>query len=248
MVKKIRGKGIEINFSNKLFYAFIVIGICLAIGAGVYAATVGDAPSAGHLISDIQLCDDDQILKMVSGAWSCEEDGGSTSGNSFPTGLTWGTGGVLTANQGASIELGGAGTPYIDFINADGIDFDMRIILESDNVLKVQAKNAGSGEFKADAFVYTSDRRLKENIQVIPNALDKVMALEGVSFEWIADESNDKNLGFIAQDIESVLPEVVSTGEDGLKAVEYGNIVAVLVEAIKEQQKEIDELKLMLEN
>jgi hypothetical protein len=116
------------------------------------------------------------------------------------------------------------------------------------NGLYVKGNALIGGTVTAKSFIYDSDRRLKENIQIIPNALEKVKKLKGVSFEWIADETNDKNLGLIAQDVEKVLPEVVSTNENGLKAVEYGNIVAVLVEAIKEQQKEIEELKLKLDN
>jgi len=116
------------------------------------------------------------------------------------------------------------------------------------NGLYVKGNTKIKGTVTGGSFFYDSDRRLKENIQIIPNALDKVKMLEGVSFEWIADKTNDKSLGFIAQDVEKVLPEVVSTDKDGMKSVEYGNIVAVLVEAIKEQQKEIEELKLKLDN
>ena len=82
-----------------------------------------------------------------------------------------------------------------------------------------------------------SDERLKSDIQTIDNALDKVMNMRGVSYTKQAE----KGIGVIAQEIEKVLPEVVTDGE--YKSVAYGNIVGVLIEAIKEQQKQIDELK-----
>ena len=96
------------------------------------------------------------------------------------------------------------------------------------------------------AFLYSSDRNLKTNIQPINNALDKVNKLEGVSFNW--KSNGGAELGLIAQDVEQVLPELVITdSKTGLKAVKYGNIVPVLIQAIKEQQKQIDELKALVE-
>jgi len=94
-----------------------------------------------------------------------------------------------------------------------------------------------------------SDSRYKTNIKPIPNALSKVMQLQGVNYYWKVKEYPDKNfstekqLGFIAQDIEKVYPEVVMTDNDGYKSVDYSRLTPVLVEAIKEQQKEIEKLK-----
>jgi len=91
-------------------------------------------------------------------------------------------------------------------------------------------------------FNNTSDERLKENIQPIGNALADVCKLQGVSFDW--KDSGDSTYGFIAQRVESILPELVSTDEeDGMKAVNYVGMIGHLVEAIKEQQAQIDELK-----
>jgi len=97
----------------------------------------------------------------------------------------------------------------------------------------------------ATAFLYSSDRNLKTNILPINNALDKINKLEGVSFNW--KNGGGEELGLIAQDVEEVLPELVITNpKTGLKSVKYGNIVPVLIQAIKEQQKQIDELKARL--
>ena len=96
----------------------------------------------------------------------------------------------------------------------------------------------------ATAWTNESDRRLKKNITPISNPLDKVMALEGIQFEWIDQREPGKRIGLIAQDVEKVLPEVVNSGET--YGIQYGPVVALLIEAIKEQQKEINELKSQL--
>ena len=89
-----------------------------------------------------------------------------------------------------------------------------------------------------------SDKRVKDNIETIDNALDKVKNLRGVSFTRTDQEDKDKKyIGVIAQEVLEIIPEVVEGSEDTQYSVAYGNIVAVLIEAIKEQQKEIDNLK-----
>jgi len=98
----------------------------------------------------------------------------------------------------------------------------------------------GTSGIAAAAFVYNSDRNLKSDIKQLDNALEKIMALDGVSFKWKANGSS--SVGLIAQDVEKVFPELV-TGEEGRKGVQYGNLVAPLIEAIKEQQAQIDDLQ-----
>jgi hypothetical protein len=88
----------------------------------------------------------------------------------------------------------------------------------------------------------TSDERLKKNIQTVPAALDKVMQLRGVSFDW--RDGLDSGLGVVAQEVEAVVPEMVHTGEDGYKSVKYSQISALLIEAMKEQQAHIEALSM----
>jgi hypothetical protein len=105
---------------------------------------------------------------------------------------------------------------------------------------------SGSIGATADVVAYiSSDKRLKDNIKNIANPLDKLNKLNGVEFDW-----NDKqdlykghDIGVIAQEVEEVLPEIVDTREDGHKAVKYDRMVALLIEAVKEQQQQINELK-----
>lgn len=87
----------------------------------------------------------------------------------------------------------------------------------------------------------SSDEQLKENISTIQNPIDKVNALRGVDFNW--KENGKKQIGVIAQEVEKILPELVEMRPDGYKGVHYDNVVGLLIEAIKEQQKEINELK-----
>jgi hypothetical protein len=98
---------------------------------------------------------------------------------------------------------------------------------------------------------YSSDERLKENIKVLENGLDKVCQLRGVEFDW-----NDKqdvyeghDIGVIAQDVEKVAPELVETRKhDGYKAVKYEKLTALLIEAVKELKDENKELRSMIED
>ena len=91
-----------------------------------------------------------------------------------------------------------------------------------------------------------SDNRLKTNIQPIENCLDKVMNLNGVYFNWTDHERSAKrNIGLIAQNVQLVVPELVNDSDEYL-SVNYSQMVAVLIGAIQEQQKQIDELKAKL--
>lgn len=107
---------------------------------------------------------------------------------------------------------------------------------------KLQVGGSGDGSaVGSNAFFYMSDARLKTNISTASDALAKILQLRGVSFNWKSTGKAD--VGLVAQEVEKVYPELVSTGADGIKAVEYGHLVGPLVEAIKAQQAEIDALK-----
>lgn len=105
-----------------------------------------------------------------------------------------------------------------------------------------------TGSFTASGNVTAySDKTLKDNIVTIENPIDKINAIRGVTYDRNDIENNPRQTGVIAQEVELVLPEVVSTNDQGLKSVAYGNMVGLLIEAIKEQQKQIDELKAKIE-
>ena len=109
-----------------------------------------------------------------------------------------------------------------------------------------------------DVIAYsTSDKRLKTNILNIPNALEKVSMLNGVTFKWLEFEANKtqaihanegEDVGVIAQEVEAVFPELVETRANGYKAVKYDKLVAVLIEAVKELNEKVKILENKLNN
>ena len=108
------------------------------------------------------------------------------------------------------------------------------------------------GNFRCigDVIIFaSSDARLKKNVKPIENALDKVMQINGVEFDWdeaAQDVHKGHDVGVIAQEIEAVLPELVQTRDNGYKAVKYEKLTALLIETVKELKAEIDELKAQL--
>ena len=102
----------------------------------------------------------------------------------------------------------------------------------------------------AAAVQLTSDSRFKNEIRSLTgNGIETIKKLEGVRYGWRQDEFPQRNFdnrthsGFIAQEVEKVLPEAVQTGDDGYKSIAYYEIIPSLVEALKEQQTIIDELQ-----
>ncbi len=91
---------------------------------------------------------------------------------------------------------------------------------------------------------FSSDKNLKKNIKVIDSALEKVNQISGVEFEWDQEKQNNHeglDIGVIAQEIEQVLPEIVTTRDDGYKAVRYEKIIPLLIQAIKELNTKIEQ-------
>jgi hypothetical protein len=126
-----------------------------------------------------------------------------------------------------------------------GISSDQPILYTNSSLEVYQGSNliatfASNGDFTAVGNVTAnSDERLKSNIQTIANALDAVKALRGVSY--IKDGQD--NIGVIAQEVQKVFPQVVIEGADGYLSVAYGNLVSVLIEAVKELSEKVDQLE-----
>jgi hypothetical protein len=111
----------------------------------------------------------------------------------------------------------------------------------SGSSLLIQGTIKATGDVTA---FHSSDARLKDNITPIKGALDKIKTIGGYEFDWNnKSEHTGHDVGVIAQEIEFILPELVVTRDNGYKAVRYEKIVALLIEALKEQQLQIDELK-----
>ena len=127
--------------------------------------------------------------------------------------------------------------------------------LDDDNVMRIGGWSAGANRWQLDMsgnmtvagdVTAYSDARVKENISTIENALSKVLTLRGVSYNRIDSDDKKTKIGVIAQEILQIVPEVVNQDNDGMFNVSYGNLAGLFIEAFKEQQKEIEELKTLI--
>ncbi len=110
--------------------------------------------------------------------------------------------------------------------------------------IDVATGTANVNKIRAAAFVTYSDESLKCDVQTMNTALDTVMSLNGVEFTW--NDSGDRDFGFIAQEVQAVLPKAVHVADNGVQGVDYSRLTSVLVEAVKAQQVQIEELKAIL--
>ena len=111
------------------------------------------------------------------------------------------------------------------------------------SILNISTRNGGTVLVNGNS-VQTSDLRLKKNISSIGQTLGKLLLLNGVLYNWKTEQDGSaKHAGVIAQEVEKVFPELVSTDSTGIKSVDYNGMVAPLIESIKEQQAQINELK-----
>ncbi|MCD6429414.1 tail fiber domain-containing protein, partial [bacterium] len=140
-----------------------------------------------------------------------------------------------TAADGVFFRYGGQASMAFDdwFYMYDSNDKDLTIKFNVDN-----------GAVYAKYFYYNSDISQKIDIQPLNDSLNKILKLQGVSFNW--KDTGEPSIGLVAQEVEEIFPEVVS-GKEGEKTIDYGKLVAPLIEALKEQQKEIEELKAEIE-
>jgi hypothetical protein len=125
---------------------------------------------------------------------------------------------------------------------ADGGDFTIQSKSTGSWANELVLTNAGNLTATGNVTAY-SDARLKTDIETLDNALDKVTKLRGVSYKRL--DTQEAGIGVIAQEIENVLPEVVQDG--AYKSVAYGNVVGLLIEAIKELKAQVDEHKVACE-
>ncbi|MFQ5641432.1 MAG: tail fiber domain-containing protein [bacterium] len=242
-------------------------------GSGLFAATwgTGNALRANHLgssgnIAVFQKVNADKVVIDLEGNVGI----GTTSPNAPLTvgvvgGTTWSSN-IQLLRQGTSLDARialasdgllfrnfSASTTAFSFRNSD--DFHLLEILANGNVgigtyptnIFTIQQNSATDPI-ADAWTTYSSRRWKTNIKTLNNPLDKVQRLRGVSFDWKADGKHD--IGLIAEEVGEVIPEVVEYEENGIdaKSVAYARLVAVLIEAVKEQQKRIEKQQAAIAN
>jgi hypothetical protein len=148
----------------------------------------------------------------------------------------------LDINTGKTYKIGGSPVISSNTLGSGVVNSSLTSVgtLTNLNVGNVYS----TGIITATDFNSASDIKLKENIQKIDNPIDKIVKIDGVRFDWKSD--NKPSMGVIAQNIEKVLPELVS-GEDS-KTVNYNGIIGLLIECVKTQQEQIDELNRRLDD
>ncbi|MDX2002062.1 MAG: tail fiber domain-containing protein [Chitinophagales bacterium] len=171
--------------------------------------------------------------------------------------------GICGTDPKATVHIGGQGADCTEEIfratNTNAVDLFRinnagQVFIDVDQTsscngaaLDVDGDIDASGTVFANGSALTSDHRYKQNIAVIENPIDIIRKMSGVYYTYKIDEfkemnfDNRKHIGFIAQDLEKILPEAVLTKDDGYKAVEYANLTALLAEGIKAQQNTIEE-------
>ena len=123
------------------------------------------------------------------------------------------------------------------------MDFSDWSVIEHLQANDIEVGDIFANYIESKEFKTRSDLRLKKNIETLENMLEKVLQLRGVRFEFKDSDNKDINIGFIAQELEEFFPELVTTGSDGYKSVDYSSMTSVLLEAIKELKNENDDLK-----
>ena len=142
-------------------------------------------------------------------------------------------------NEETKFKAGGTTEGYCYRFENENGDWIMKMYCEGDVLIVEDLEMGGS-------ISESSDKRLKKNIENLEGTLAKVMQLRGVRYQLKDSNNNEVKIGFIAQELEVLFPEFVSTNNDGYKSVTYSKMGAVLLEAIKELKYENDELKSQL--
>ncbi len=137
-----------------------------------------------------------------------------------------------------------------------GGQYAVNMGLDADSVLRIGGWSAAANRWQLDMsgnmtvagdVTAYSDARVKENVVTVEDALDRVQKMRGVFYNRTDSDDKKRKVGVIAQEMMEVLPEVVNQDNAGMYNVSYGNVVGVLIEAIKEQQQQIEELKTKLD-
>ena len=159
---------------------------------------------------------------------------------------------ILVIGSGSDVEFFYNGSDFYTDLNA--LDDNWYIRFNPSGTLTTKFRLNSDGQFDADGDIIAysssvSDKRLKENINTLTSSLDKVLKLRGVNFEWKEGYKDGNHIGYIAQEVEEIIPEVViernlmKYNNEKYKIIRYEEIIPYLSEAIKEQQNIINELK-----
>jgi len=193
-----------------------------------------------------------EYIHKSSGNWKSAESiflplsGGTLTGSLSGT-TFYGSGSGLNGIPSSGI----TDTPWINYLPLTGGTLTGNLSIGENNGIYPLYVSGADGDdisiFATNDIVAYSDKSIKTNLEIIPNAIEKIKLINGYTFERTDSNSKNRRAGVIAQEVNEVMPEVVVVTLDGKMAVAYGNMVALLIQAIKEQQLQIEELKLKLE-
>jgi hypothetical protein len=237
--------GVYREGSGRWYFYYNVSNDCMGIGTSntnsTYSLYLNKGVYAPNRIDATSYYDaNDSTYYLDLNGYSQINGNGSTGGSSG-VGLniysTGGSGAIMAFHRGGH--------------------YAVNMGLDSDNVIRIggwsassnrwQLDMSGNGTFAGNVTAY-SDLRLKDNIETITDALNKVKKIRGITYT--RNDQQDKikrHAGVIAQEVQQVLPEVVSVDNEGILHVAYGNMVGLLIEAVKEQQQQIDKLTKLVE-
>ena len=231
--------------ANKPISTAVASALAAKQAAGTYNTVIGtdtDINTAGAEVVDQINVTDGVITSMSKRTMTLANLGYTgatnanyiTNNNQLSNGAGYVTSAAIPTNNNQLTNGAGYITSYVNTtysagngLNLSGTTFSM--------------SGAFTGNFTASGNITAySDSRLKKDVKTIEGALDKTKALRGVEFTRIADDA--RSIGVIAQELETVLPELVVTDDKGIKAVNYAQITGLLIEAVKELSAKVDEL------
>jgi hypothetical protein len=190
-------------------------------------------------LSGLLPADSGKVLTWSGSAWTARSVGWSLSGNNVVSGAFLGT----INNQPLIIKTNNTEQMRIDTNGRVGIGIP-------NPTYRLQLPNiaGNSGRAFANAWLAPSAMRWKEDIRPIPNALEKALALRGVNFRWKPEYGGTEDIGFVAEEVARVVPEVVSYEPDGqVGAMDYGRLTALLVEALKQHVRTQEQVNARLQ-
>jgi hypothetical protein len=210
-----------------VYGAVKMTGFQLSTGAGANQVLASDASGTGTWQT---------VATLLGAAGNIGIRGGPFSNVAL---TAWGTGLDYALYTVGRVSVNGSGIANVALTaNANGMDF----------ALDAEGKRLVNGDAYANFWFLNSDARFKKNVQPLDHALDTILNLRGVAYEWNDPKNGEgRQIGFIAQEVEQVLPEVVRARPDGYKVVAYQNIVPAVVESIKTLKAQIDDKQKQIE-
>ncbi|MFY0654561.1 MAG: tail fiber domain-containing protein [Cyclobacteriaceae bacterium] len=175
------------------------------------------------------------IVKDANDNWMIQASANDDGASNYNGTVT-----VFNSQNGFLAEMGGSG--YFSIHDSD-TQTDV-ISLNNNGDIYASTSVSTDGEMFADAFNLHSDGRLKKDVKNLDNSLGNIQKLRGVSYTWKDKKKSQKNqIGVIAQEVEEIYPEFVHTDKDGMKSVNYAQMTAVLIEAVKELTAKVTSLE-----